>query len=88
MGFTIFAAAAIAAGVFYITLYKVIKGLDAFTSVAKGWRSEEPQREELMKSLGMISSGVSATLWIFAALIILALVLVAIFGVIMDFAGV
>lgn len=88
MGFAILIAAVIAAGVFYITLYKVIKGLDAFTSVAKGWRSEEPQRERLMRSLGMISAGVSASLWIFAALFILALILVAIGGAVAGIAGV
>lgn len=88
MGFAILIVAVIAAGVFYITIYKVIKGLDTFTRVARSWQSEQPQRVELMRSLGSISAGVSATLWIFAVLFIEVLALVAVSGVVAGVAGI
>lgn len=60
-------AVALAAGLYYFVFGKLISGLMGFSGVARQWKSEDKQKENLMRSLGVVAGGL-ANLLIFLTL--------------------
>lgn len=52
-------AVALAAGLYYFVFGKLISGLMSFSGIARQWKSEDKQKESLMRSLGVVAGGLS-----------------------------
>lgn len=66
--FAIITGVAFAAGLYYLVFGKLISGLMGFSSIARQWKSEDEQKVNIMKSLGLMSGGL-ANLLIFLTIV-------------------
>lgn len=67
--FTIVIVAGIVAGLYYLAVGKLVKGLRCFGRYAMRWKSEDVVKVNVMKSLALISDGL-ANFILFAMIII------------------
>lgn len=67
--FTIVIVAGIVAGLYYLAVGKLVKGLRCFGRYAMQWKSEDVVKVNVMKSLALISDGL-ANFILFAMIII------------------
>lgn len=57
--FTIVIVAGIVAGLYYLAVGKLVKGLRCFGRYAMRWKSEDVVKVNVMKSLALISDGLA-----------------------------
>lgn len=57
--FTIIVAIAIVAGLYYLAIGRLLRGLRAFGIYAAQWKSEDVVKINVMKSLALISDGLA-----------------------------
>lgn len=67
--FTIVIVAGIVAGLYYLAVGKLVKGLRCFGRFAAQWKSEDEVKVNVMKSLALISDGL-ANFILFAMIIV------------------
>ena len=59
---------ALVAGLYYLIIGKLVRGLRCFSRFAGQWKSEDEQKVNIMKSLGLVSGGL-ANLLIFLTIV-------------------
>ena len=51
---------ALVAGLYYLIIGKLVRGLRCFSRFAGQWKSEDEQKVNIMESLGLVSGGLAS----------------------------